>query len=174
MDPKATTDSDTMRPILVTGATGYVGGRLVPLLLAAGYRVRASARNPQRLKQRPWSGHPNVEIVAMDALDLASVDAAVTGCGVVYYLIHSMIAGKSGFAEADRTAALNMAAVAAVRKVKRIIYLGNVLAVNFNLSGCCGKRVIGWILDLFLKRNIWLLEFDSLHQVLRRYGLCGS
>jgi hypothetical protein len=48
----------------------------------------------------------------------------VTGCGIVYYLIHSMIAGKSGFAEADRTAALNMAAVAAVRKVKRIIYLG--------------------------------------------------
>ena len=61
----------------------------------------------------------------MDALDLASVDAAVAGCEVVYYLIHSMIAGgRGGFAEADRTAALNMAAVAAVRKVKRIIYLG--------------------------------------------------
>ena len=112
------------RPILVTGATGYVGGRLVPLLLAKGYRVRACARNPRRLKNRPWHGHANVEIVAMDALDLASVEEAVTGCGVVYYLIHSMIAGKQGFAGADRTAALNMAAVASARNIRRIIYLG--------------------------------------------------
>ncbi|MEE4114041.1 MAG: SDR family oxidoreductase [Desulfobacteraceae bacterium] len=112
------------RPILVTGATGYVGGRLVPLLLAKGYRVRACARNPQRLKNRPWHGHANLEIVAMDALDLASVEQAVSGCAVVYYLIHSMIAGKRGFADADRTAALNVAAVAAARGAERIIYLG--------------------------------------------------
>ena len=115
---------DTTKPILVTGASGYVGGRLVPLLLNKGCRVRACARNPQRLEERPWSGHSRLEIVAMDALDLASVERAVTGCGVVYYLIHSMIAGKQGFADADRTAALNMAAVASARKVNRIIYLG--------------------------------------------------
>ena len=115
---------DARQPILVTGATGYVGGRLVPLLLSAGYRVRACARNPQRLDHRPWIGHPNVEVVTMDALDLASVTQAVTGCGVVFYLIHSMIAGKAGFADADRTAALNMAAVAASRGAQRIIYLG--------------------------------------------------
>ena len=60
----------------------------------------------------------------MDALDLASVEQAVNGCEVVYYLIHSMIAGKQGFADADRTAALNMATVASTRKVRRIIYLG--------------------------------------------------
>ena len=60
----------------------------------------------------------------MDALDLASVEQAVNGCEVVYYLIHSMIAGKQGFADADRTAALNMATVASARKVRRIIYLG--------------------------------------------------
>jgi uncharacterized protein YbjT (DUF2867 family) len=112
------------RPILVTGATGYVGGRLVPLLLAKGYRVRACARNPQHLENRPWHGHTNVEIVAMDALDLASVEQAVNGCQVIYYLIHSMIAGKQGFADADRTAALNVAAVAAARGAERIIYLG--------------------------------------------------
>ena len=125
MDANANNDAAVdSRPILVTGATGYVGGRLVPLLLAKGYRVRACARNPQRLENRPWRDHANVEIVAMDALDLASVEQAVTGCEVIYYLIHSMIAGKQGFADADRTAALNMATVASARGVQRIIYLG--------------------------------------------------
>jgi len=125
MDANANNDAAVdSRPVLVTGATGYVGGRLVPLLLAKGYRVRACARNPQRLENRPWRDHANVEIVAMDALDLASVELAVTGCEVVYYLIHSMIAGKQGFADADRTAALNMATVASARRVRRIIYLG--------------------------------------------------
>ncbi|BBO70379.1 NAD(P)-dependent oxidoreductase [Desulfosarcina alkanivorans] len=126
MKPDANSQAmaESSQPVLVTGATGYVGGRLVPLLLAAGYRVRACARDPRRLEKRPWSGHPNVETVAMDALDLGAVTEAVTGCGVVFYLIHSMIAGKGGFADADRTAALNMAAVASARGVRRIIYLG--------------------------------------------------
>jgi uncharacterized protein YbjT (DUF2867 family) len=124
MGVDANQETSGRRPVLVTGATGYVGGRLVPLLLANGYRVRACARNPQRLENRPWRAHANIEIVAMDALDLASVEQAATGCKVVFYLIHSMIAGKKGFANADRTAALNMAAVAASRGVERIIYLG--------------------------------------------------
>jgi uncharacterized protein YbjT (DUF2867 family) len=111
-------------PILVTGATGYVGGRLVPLLLSAGYHVRACARQAKRLENRPWSNHANVEIVAMDALDPASVKRAVNGCMAVYYLIHSMIAGKGHFADADRTAARNMADSATAAGVQRIIYLG--------------------------------------------------
>lgn len=118
------TDTITRQPILVTGATGYVGGRLVPLLLSKGYRVRAAARNPERLENRPWRSHPGLEVVAMDALDLASVQRAVAGCGVVYYLIHSMIASQGGFANADRTAALNMSAAASFHGVGRIIYLG--------------------------------------------------
>jgi uncharacterized protein YbjT (DUF2867 family) len=130
MSPDAKKEVTGGRPILVTGATGYVGGRLVPLLLANGYRVRACARNPQRLMNRPWSAHDNVEIVSMDALDLASVEQAVTGCEAIFYLIHSMIAGKQGFADADRTAALNMAAVASARGVKRIIYLGGLGDAN--------------------------------------------
>ena len=60
----------------------------------------------------------------MDALYLASVGQAVIGCGVVYYLIHSMIAGKQGFVDADRTVALKMVTVSSVRGVERIIYLG--------------------------------------------------
>lgn len=114
----------TTRPVLVTGASGYVGGRLVPLLLTSGYRVRAAARNPDRLRQLPWSRHPNAEIVAMDALDRASVHRAVSGCGVIYYLIHSMIASKGGFADADRTAAELVGEAAEANGVERIIYLG--------------------------------------------------
>jgi uncharacterized protein YbjT (DUF2867 family) len=126
MKPKENTNNvpDAAQRILVTGATGYVGGRLVPLLLSSGYRVRACARQAKRLENRPWSQHANVEIVTMDALDLASVTQAVTGCSVIFYLIHSMVAGKGGFADADRTAALNMAAVASARGARRIIYLG--------------------------------------------------
>jgi uncharacterized protein YbjT (DUF2867 family) len=112
------------RPVLVTGASGYVGGRLVPLLLEAGYRVRASARNPERLRPMPWSGHAHVEITAMDALDSGTVDRAVQGCGTVVYLIHSMIASKGRFADADRTAAESLAAAASAAGVGRIIYLG--------------------------------------------------
>jgi uncharacterized protein YbjT (DUF2867 family) len=75
MKPKENTNNvpDAAQRILVTGATGYVGGRLVPLLLSSGYRVRACARQAKRLENRPWSQHANVEIVTMDALDLASV-----------------------------------------------------------------------------------------------------
>ena len=124
MDETIAIDAATEKPILVTGATGYVGGRLVPLLLSKGYLVRACARNPRRMESRPWSDHANAEIVAMDALVIAHVEQAGSGDEVVYYLIHSMIAGKQEFADADRTAALNMAAVASARGVGRIIYLG--------------------------------------------------
>src|SRR5210317_1255041 len=97
-------------PILVTGGTGYVGGRLIPRLLAGGHRVRAMARSPERLRCRPWGGHDNMEIVAGDALDRDAFVRAAHGCGTAYYLIHSMNAHKGRFADADRTAADNMVA----------------------------------------------------------------
>lgn len=112
------------RPILVTGATGYVGGRLIPALLQKGYRVRAMARSVEKLACSPWAGHPQAELVKGDVLDPASLEAAAAGCEVAYYLVHSMIAQKARFAEADRTAARNMAAAAEAAGLQRIIYLG--------------------------------------------------
>ena len=111
-------------PVLVTGATGYVGGRLIPALLEAGYRVRAMARNLDKMACRPWAGDPRVELVQGDALDLESLKKAASGCGDAYYLIHSMIAQKEKFAAADRRAAQNMVSAAADTGLKRIVYLG--------------------------------------------------
>lgn len=116
--------SVSTRPILVTGGTGYVGGRLIPRLLAGGHRIRAMARSPERLRCRPWGRHENLEIVTGDALDREAFSQAARGCGVAFYLIHSMTAHKSRFADADRRAAGNMAAAAAEHCLSRIIYLG--------------------------------------------------
>ena len=89
-------------PILVTGATGYVGGRLIPALLQAGWRVRAMGRSLDKLACRPWAHHAGVELATGDVLDRSSLRAATAGCEAVYYLVHSMIAQKGGFVEADR------------------------------------------------------------------------
>ncbi len=111
-------------PILVTGATGYVGGRLIPALLAAGYRVRAMGRNLGKMGCRPWAGNNRVELVQGDVMDVESLKQAAAGCRAAYYLVHSMIAQKEKFVEADRRAARNMVAAATAAGVERIIYLG--------------------------------------------------
>ncbi len=115
------------RIILVTGATGYVGGRLVERLLSAGYRVRASARSMEKLKDRTWSEDPNIELIEADLLEPASLKDALDGCHIAYYLVHSMNPQqKSEFARADRLAAANFVQAAANSCLKRIIYLGGI------------------------------------------------
>ena len=74
------------KPILVAGATGYVGGRLIPALLEAGYTVRAMGRSLEKLACRPWGHHPKVELVKGDVLDRESLETALSGCGAAYYL----------------------------------------------------------------------------------------
>ncbi len=114
----------TSKPILITGATGYIGGRLVPQLLERGYRVRCLAREPRKLSGRGWDEDPRVEIVRGDALDPDSVRSAMEGCGAAYYLVHSMLAGERTFEGRDRVAAENFAKGAEGAGLDRIIYLG--------------------------------------------------
>lgn len=113
-----------MKPqkILVTGATGYIGGRLVSCLLQAGYDVRCFARDAERLDGRPW--RDQVEVAEGDALDYETVRPAMEGVDAAYYLIHSLASGEGEFADRDRRAADNFGRAAEEQGVKRIIYLG--------------------------------------------------
>ncbi len=106
--------------VLLTGATGYVGGRLLAPLRERGNAVRAMSRRPDELRARL---DPDVEVVGGDVLDRSSLDAALEGVEAAYYLIHSM--GSAGdFQEQDREAAANFAAAASAAGVRRVIYLG--------------------------------------------------
>ncbi len=116
-------EKDT-KPIFVAGATGYIGARLLPLLLDAGYHVRALARAPEKLKNRHWAQHPSLEIIKGDVLDRASLQSALSQCSAAYYLVHSMSPGVKDFASTDRDAAQNMAEAAAAEKLEQIVYLG--------------------------------------------------
>lgn len=107
--------------ILVTGATGYIGGRLVPRLLEDGYRVRVLARDPARLQGRTWLAQ--VEVAQGDVLDPASLAPALAGVTAAYYLIHSM-RGNADFHQRDLAAARNFGAAAKAGGVRQIIYLG--------------------------------------------------
>ncbi|NNG00188.1 MAG: SDR family oxidoreductase [Desulfobacteraceae bacterium] len=112
------------KPILVAGATGYVAGRLIPALLGEGYRVRAVTRSVKKTGGRPWSNHPNLQWIRADVLDKASLSHAARGCSAAYYLVHSMIARKHQYADADRVGAQHMVEVAEAEGIDRIIYLG--------------------------------------------------
>ena len=112
------------KPVLVTGATGYVAGRLIPVLLDAGYRVRAMGRSAEKMACRPWARHPGIELAKGDVMDPASLQEAFRGCSTVYYLVHSMISRKRGYRDADRIGAENTARAAASENIAHIIYLG--------------------------------------------------
>ena len=107
--------------ILVTGATGYIGGRLVPRLLVAGYRVRCLARHPERLAGRRW---PGVEVVQGDVSDAESMRAALRGVTQAYYLVHAMGDARADFRAKDQAQARIFAEVCREAGVRRIIFLG--------------------------------------------------
>jgi uncharacterized protein YbjT (DUF2867 family) len=117
--------------ILVTGATGYVGGRLVPRLLEAGYRVRCLIRDPARVEGRAWV--KRVELAQGDVLDPQSLVAVMHSVDTVFYLVHSLGSG-SDFTKRDTTAARNCAAAARDAGVNRIIYLGGLGDPDADLS----------------------------------------
>ncbi len=123
--------------IAIAGATGYIGGRLVPSLLAEGHEVVCLARTPGKLAGRPW--RERVEVREVDVLEPDSLSAALSGCDAAYYLVHSL-GGKRDFAAADREAAGNFAAAAAANHLQRIVYLGGLGAGEDRLSAHLASR----------------------------------
>ena len=117
--------------ILVTGATGYVGGHLVKELLARGYHVRVATRSSVDKCIERWQ---DVETVVADALDLNQLLEALKGIHTAYYLIHSLLLGPREFEKADIQAAINFRKAAEINNVKRIIYLGALGDTQSSLS----------------------------------------
>ena len=134
-----------MSPLaLVTGATGYIGGRLVPELLAAGFRVRVMARRPRHLADRDW--YDAVETVQGDAADADSLNRALNEVDVAYYLIHSLGTGAN-FESLDRTHARNFASAARACEIGRIVYLGGLYPDAERLSPhLASRKEVGEIL----------------------------
>lgn len=117
--------------ILVTGVTGYIGGRLVPRLINSGYRVRVLARDRNRLQGRTWLNQ--VDVVEGDVLAPASLDKVMDGVHAAYYLIHSMT-GSADFDQRDLQAARTFGAAARAQGVERILYLGGLGDPHTDLS----------------------------------------
>src|SRR4051812_23011359 len=123
--------------VLVTGATGYIGGRLVPVLESAGVRLRCLARQPTALASRV---SPTTEVVAGDLLDPSSLERAFAGVDVAYYLVHSM--GAHGdYGETDRVAARHFGDAARRAGVCRIVYLGGLATGNEVFSKHLSSRI---------------------------------
>ncbi|GAA0720853.1 SDR family oxidoreductase [Dactylosporangium roseum] len=139
---------------LVTGATGYVGGRLVPRLLAAGHEVRCLTRDPRRLRDVPWAG--KVEIVAGDVASEEGLAAAMRGIEVVYYLVHAL--GRAAFEDVDRESALNVVIAARDAGVQRIVYLGGPVPGERASAHLRSRGEVG---DIFLRSGVPTVVFRA-------------
>lgn len=135
--------------ILVIGATGYVGGRLIPRLLAKGYHVRAMARSLEKMSSRNWACDESVELFQGDVQEPKALMRAARDCSVAYYLVHSMISKNKQFAQADRISAMNMKRAAEANDMEQIIYLGGLGDIRHpNLSHHLASRhEVGQILQ---------------------------
>ena len=124
--------------ILVTGATGYIGGRLVPELLSRGYKVRVMVRVSSPEQETRW---PEAEIVVADARDIESLKRALDNVYAAYYLIHSLLLGQMKFGSVDLEVAQNFRIAAEQKNVSRIIYLCGLGNVNSKLSEHLSNRL---------------------------------
>jgi uncharacterized protein YbjT (DUF2867 family) len=121
---------------VVLGATGYLGARLVPALLAAGHDVRVMARTPAKLDAVPW--RRQVDVVRGDVTDREQVQQALDGQQVLYYLVHSLL--RSDFVDFDARAATIVAEAAALAGVSRIVYVGGLISEGQRLSDHLASR----------------------------------
>ena len=126
-----------MEKILLTGATGYIGGRLLPELLRMGKEVRCLLRDARRFDGTRW---PGVELAVGDLLQPETLPPALEGISTAYYLVHSMAAGERGFADRDLQAARNFGSAARRTGVGHIIYLGGLGDPEKNLSAHLRSR----------------------------------
>src|SRR3990170_8256123 len=133
----------TMRRALVTGATGYVGGRLVPALLAAGFAVRVLVRDPAKVMDVPWLDR--VEVVTGDLADPDSLVEAVRGVQVLYPLAQGTNNGRD-FERVEKAAAMNLARAARAAGVERIVYLGALHSVGTRSPLLRSRAEVGRIL----------------------------
>ena len=132
--------TDSLSTIFVTGATGYIGGRLAPRLIERGYRVRCLARSRAKLLARHWAQNEHVEVVEGDASDEAGLAAAMRGCTAAYFLVHSMDAVSSEYRARDQAMAESFGRAAAAAGVQRIIYLGGLGETGPGLSEHLSSR----------------------------------
>ena len=129
-----------MQRIAIAGATGYIGGRLAPQLLAAGYALRCLVRSPAKLEGRAWTLDSRVEIRKSDFEDLPSLTRDLEGCDAAFYLVHSMMSAGGEYVQRDQQLARTFARAARDAGVGRIIYLGGLGETGANLSEHLSSR----------------------------------
>ena len=122
------------RSIFLTGASGYVGGRLAPRLLEAGYKVRCLVRSAAKVRERDWAIHPNCQVIEGDVKEVDALAEQMRGCEIACYLIHSMLAAGKKYAQHDRDMAKVFAQAAERAGVDRILYLGGLGELGDGLS----------------------------------------
>ncbi|MBM3797159.1 MAG: SDR family oxidoreductase [Acidobacteria bacterium] len=136
----STSDVTPKRRVAVAGATGYIGGRLVPRLLEAGFIVRCLARSPSKLSERDWISDPGVEVFPVEMSNSSALSEALNGVDSAFYLVHSMASAGATYAKRDELLARQFAASAQAAAVKRIIYLGGLGETGANLSEHLSSR----------------------------------
>jgi uncharacterized protein YbjT (DUF2867 family) len=162
-------------PVFLAGASGYIGARLVPRLLHAGYSVRCLARSPQKLERRSWSQHPRVSIVQGDLSVTKDLASLMRGCGAAFYLVHSLLSSGVYDNARDVECARRFVRAASEAGLARIIYLGGLretgAAVAARLAGrsAVGRTLASGDVPVTVFRAAMILGSGSVSFEILRY-----